>query len=296
MKSFDLALDAHYEAPERTIATFWKVTLEGSPAVVFGFTDHDKPRVIDGVLYEAMSGFTASQIITNAQLSVDNMEVDGLFDSSGITEADIEAGVWDNSEIEIFEANYEDLTMGRNVLLTGWLGQIKRKGGLFVAELRSLTSPLQKTVGDMITPNCRYRLGDADCKVDLAPLTEHDVPVTSVTSRRVFVATSLASASPSYPVDWFSWGVLTFTTGLNATYSMDVKSYAADGTIELQLPFPYAVAVGDEFSIEPGCNKQLKTGPTAYLGDCKVKFDNVINFGGEPEVPLPSRSFRLPGG
>jgi uncharacterized phage protein (TIGR02218 family) len=292
MKTLSAGLLALYAAPERTIATYWKVTR--TDGQIFGFTDHDVPAVISGVTYEAFSGFTASQISTNALLSVDNMEVQGLFDSSGITDAELEAGVWDNAEIEVFEANYLDFTMGRNVLLTGWLGQVRRDDGLFVAELRSLTTKLQKTVGDMITPSCRYKLGDADCKVDLDALTENDVPVTSVASRRIFTG-GIEDPSPIYPTGWFSWGVVTFTTGLNAGFSMDVKSYTTGGVVELQLPFPYEVAIGDQFSISPGCNKLLKTGPDEYLGDCKVKFDNVVNFGGEPEVPLPSKTFRLPG-
>lgn len=292
MKTFTLAETTDYAAPERTIAKCWNVVR--TDGEVFGFTDHDQPIPIGGVIYEALSGFTASQLVTNAQLSVDNMELEGLFDSAGITDAELEAGIWDNAEIVIFEANYVTRTW-TNTLLTGWLGQVRRNKGLFVAELRSLTSTLQKTVGDMITPNCRYKLGDLNCKVDLDVLTEHDVPVTSVTSRRIFVASSLGSTSPNYATGWYSWGVVTFTTGLNAGFSMDIKSYTAGGTVELQLPFPYAISVADEFSISPGCNKQHKTGPSEYLGDCGEKFDNVINNGSEPEVPLPSKTFRLPG-
>lgn len=283
-----------YAAPERTIAKCWNVVR--TDGEMFGFTDHDQPITIGGVTYEALSGFTASQLVTNATLSVDNMELEGLFDSTGITDAELEAGVWDNAEIVIFEANYETRTW-TNILLTGWLGQFKRNGGLFVAELRSLTSPLQKTVGDMITPNCRYKLGDADCKVDLDAITEFDVPVTTVTTRRIFIAASLIGDTRQ-----FNWGVVTFTTGPNAGFSMDVKSFdPGTGTIELQLPFPYEVSgndnsPADEFSIAPGCNKKSKTAVGVYDGDCITFYDNMINFGGEPEVPLPSKSFRLPGG
>lgn len=292
MKVFTVQQAADYAAPERTIATFWRVTR--TDGTIFGFTNHDVAKQIDGVIYEAFSGFTASELATNSTLSVDNMEVEGLFDSSGITDADLEAGLWDNAAIHIFEANYVALAW-TNTLLTGWLGQVRHNRGLFVAELRSLMSKVQKSVGDVITPTCRYKLGDLNCKVDLDAITEHDVPVSAVTSRLVIVSAVLASISPAYAADHFSWGVITFTTGANAGFSMDVKQYAADGTITLQLPFPYTVAVNDEFSISPGCNKLLKTGPGEYLGDCKVKFDNVVNFGGEPEVPLAARSFRIPG-
>lgn len=288
MKTFTIQQAADYAAPERTVATFWQVTR--TDGTVFGFTNHDVSKRISGTTYEAASGFNASEVATNATLSVDNMELQGLFDSAGITDADMEAGLWDNAEIIVFEANYVSLAW-TNTLLTGWLGQVRRNRGLFVAELRSLTSKLQKNVGDMITPNCRYKLGDDDCGIDLAAITEDDVPVTSVTSRRVFVATSLIGDPRQ-----FNWGTLTFTTGLNAGFSMDVKTFTSGtGAIELQLALPYVIAAADEFSISPGCNKILKTAEGVYDGDCKVIYDNVARFGGEPEVPLPSKSVRLPG-
>ena len=291
VKTFTVQQAADYAARERTVATFWQVTrVDGE---VFGFTNHDISKLIGGVQYEASAGFNASELATNATLSVDNMEVTGLFDSAGITDAELEAGVWDNAEIIIFEANYVSLAW-TNTLLTGWLGQVRRNRGLFVAELRSLTTKVQKSVGALLTPNCRYKLGDLNCQVDLDALTQFDVPVTAITSRRVFTAASLDSMSPPIPSGFFNWGVLTFTTGLNAGFRMDVKSYAA-GVIELQLAFPYAVAVADEFSISPGCNKQFKTAPGVYDGDCFTKYDNAINFGGEPEVPLAAKSARVPG-
>jgi hypothetical protein len=54
------------------------------------------------------------------------------------------------------------------------------------------------------------------------------------------------------------------------------------------MAFPYAISIGDEFEIVPGCNKLFKTAPGEYLGDCIIKFDNGINFPGHPEVPMLS--------
>jgi uncharacterized phage protein (TIGR02218 family) len=54
----------------------------------------------------------------------------------------------------------------------------------------------------------------------------------------------------------------------------------------MQLPMPYALTVGDAYSLQPGCDKLLAT--------CKVKFNNVLNFRGEPHVPGTDRLFRGP--
>jgi hypothetical protein len=75
---------------------------------------------------------------------------------------------------------------------------------------------------------------------------------------------------------YFEHGVITFTSGLNAGISREVKSYAP-GTIVLQLPFPYQSAIGDGYTMTAGCDKANTT--------CKVKFSNLLNFRGEPHLP-----------
>ena len=47
--------------------------------------------------------------------------------------------------------------------------------------------------------------------------------------------------------------------------------------VTLVLAMPAAVQVGDTFSIVAGCRKRLE--------DCRDKFDNVLNFRGEPHRP-----------
>lgn len=295
MKTLSAALLAHYAQSTTTICTIWKITrLDGE---VFGFTDLDRDVSFDGMTYSARSGYTPSQLESKVDLSVDNMELIGLLDSAGITANDVEAGLWNGAAYEISEINYLDESMGRNLLSTGWIGQIRRgKQGLQVAELRGLASKLQMNVGRIVLPTCDAQLGDARCGVDLGPFTLVGIPVTTVESRLVIVATDLTTASsPPFAAGWFNWGVITFTTGANAGLAQDIKEYEADGTLTLQMAFPYTVAVGDEFTIRPGCNKLLKTGEDEYLGDCKVKFDNVVNFQGFAEVPLPSESVAFPG-
>jgi hypothetical protein len=57
-----------------------------------------------------------------------------------------------------------------------------------------------------------------------------------------------------------------------------IKSF--DGTVmSLIAPFPFTVAVGDAFTAYPGCDKTVNT--------CTVKFSNLVNFGGEDNIPKP---------
>ena len=96
----------------------------------------------------------------------------------------------------------------------------------------------------------------------------------STATKRVFIA----SAMTTQPADFFTGGLLTFTSGLNAGRGMEVKSFNnSTGQFELVLPLAFVLAVSDTFSAEAGCFKRM-------VEDCKDRFENSHNFQGEPYV------------
>jgi uncharacterized phage protein (TIGR02218 family) len=268
VKSLDSDLLAHYASGTTTLARLWKLTRRDGE--VFGFTDHDESITYDSVTYEPSSVFDASAIDTRGELGVDNLEAQGLLDSAGITAEDVETGLWDGAAVEIVEVNYKDLTMGHNPLRVGSMGEVQRQGHLrYTAELRGLMHKLQNNIGRIIKPGCDAVLGDARCGIDLEALRVSG-EVTTATSPRLFTTDLGGSLT-------YSFGVLTWTTGLNDGRSMEVKAHTATGVLETQLAMPYAVQVGDEFTITPGCDKTKAT--------CIATFDNVVNFRGFSFVP-----------
>lgn len=70
---------------------------------------------------------------------------------------------------------------------------------------------------------------------------------------------------------------ITFESGANEGFVREIKTYAADGTITLQLPLPYDVEFGDEYEMTARCGK-------SFLVDCKATFDNGNNHQGFPHV------------
>lgn len=277
MKTLSAALSAHYASGATTLATLWMVTRRD--AQVFGFTDHDQAINFDGQTYEPSSAYDASAIATSAELNVDNLEITGLLDSAGIAADDLEAGVWDGATIKVCEVNWADLTMGANILRVGELGEVQRKGPIFVAEMRGLLASLLNNIGRIVTDTCDADLGDARCGVDLGALTVAGT-VTDVASQQAFTASALAHVA-----DYFTYGRVAFTSGDNDGLAMEVKQHQTGGVFTLQLQMPHEIAPGDTFSVSPGCNKLLRTAPGVYDGDCKAKFNNVPNFRGWPEVP-----------
>ena len=273
MKTTSAELAAHIAAEVTTLATCWRVTR--SDGTEFFFTDHDRDLVFDGHTYKASTGYSRTAIANDASMAVDNLDVDGVFDSEAITEADIRAGLFDHAEVRVFLVNWADLSMGAMKMRRGWFGEVMMsEQGMFRTELRGMTQALQQRIGEVYSPECRADLGDDRCKVDLAAVTRAGT-VTSAIDRAVFFAMLDGAATAD---GWFNGGALTWATGANAGRSIEVKSWtAATGRLELFLPMGYAIAAGDTFSVYPGCDKRLET--------CLGRFGNVVNFRGEPYVP-----------
>jgi uncharacterized phage protein (TIGR02218 family) len=83
--------------------------------------------------------------------------------------------------------------------------------------------------------------------------------------------------------DWFTLGMITFTSGLNIGLSRTVKDhFNTDGRIVLSVQFPFNPSAGDTFTIYAGCDKSQPT--------CTTKFSNLSNFRGFPFMPVPEES------
>lgn len=268
MKPISSNLTTHIAGETTTLATCWKLTLRNS--TVLGFTSHSHDISFEGVDYLAATGFTPTAVATSADLAVDNVDVEGMLDSTSITEADLLAGLYDFAEIEIFKVNYTDITQGKLPLRTGWLGEVSLSRNQFVAEVRGLTQSLSQHLGDLYAPACRAKLGDSKCNVNMAGFTFIG-SVTTKTSNQVFTSDDLTQ-----DISYFDGGKITFTSGENNGLSMEVKEYTP-GSVMLVFPMPYVVELSDGFSIEAGCDKRFET--------CVERFNNAVNFRGEPHVP-----------
>lgn len=269
MKTVSANLKAHLQGETLTICTLCKITRTDSQ--VFGFTDNTRDVVYGGVTYYSSTGYSASNIKSTATLGVDNLDISALFTDTTITEADVLARVWDFAQVEILLINYLSLGDGDMILRKGWLGDVRIGKGTFVAEFRGMTQPLQQTIGRIYTPGCDAKLGDARCGVTLASYTVTG-SVTAATSAQIFTDTTRLEAD-----GYFDGGLITWTSGNNNTYRMEIKTSTSAGVITLQEAMPFATVIGNTYSMSSGCNKLLST--------CKTKFNNVVNFRGFPHIP-----------
>lgn len=169
MKAISTALSVHYRQDITALSNLWKVTRRDGK--VFGFTDCSHDLHYLGVLYQASSGSSPSNIKHSDALNVDNLEIRSVFDAVSITEEDLRAGLWDFAAVEIMQINYADPTMGHRWLHRGSLGKVHSGRGFFTAEMRGMTQPLQQQRGRIFSPSCDANLGDARCTVNLSSMT-----------------------------------------------------------------------------------------------------------------------------
>jgi uncharacterized phage protein (TIGR02218 family) len=273
MKTLPAPLQAHLDTGATTLAWCWRITRADGTRQ--GFTDHDRDLAFDSTTFEAATGFTATEIKDGVGLSVDNLEVEGALSSASLNEDDLAAGLYDAAAIEIWRVNWAD-TAQRVLMRSGALGEVRRSGPAFAAEVRGLAHLLQQPSGRLFQFACDADLGDARCTVDL---DDPDFRGTGTVAAAADARHLTASGLDAFAADWFTRGLLTFTSGANAGLAQEVKRHApgSPAPIELWQPFAHAIAAGDTFTITAGCDKRFDT--------CKARFANGVNFRGFPHIP-----------
>lgn len=274
MKTLSPALRAHIESGATTLCWCWRLTRHDG--TVLGFTDHDRDLTFDGTTFEAAAGFTASEIKDAVGLSVDNLEVTSALSSERLSEADLAAGAYDDARVEILRVNWQD-TAQRVLMRSGSLGEVRRAGGSFAAEVRGLAHYLQQPQGRIFQYTCDADLGDARCGIVLGSpeFTAAATIVAAADLRRI-----TASGLGAYAADWFSRGLVTFTSGAATGQRCEVKRHAVAGgvvSIELWQPARAPLVAGQTFTITAGCDKHLAT--------CRDRYANAVNYRGFPHMP-----------
>lgn len=274
MKELGQALAAHLQSGATTLCWCWRLTRADGARL--GFTDHDRDLAFDGTAFEAAAGFTASEIRDALGLSVDNLEVTSALSSERLSEADLAAGFYDDARVEIWRVNWQ-APDERVLMRTGSLGEVRRAGGSFTAEVRGLAHYLQQPKGRLFQYTCDADLGDRRCRVDTSLAAYGgEGAVVSVLSPRRFTVSGL----DAFDADWFTRGLLTFSSGPAAGQKIEIKSHTKSAetvTIELWAPARVPLITGQSFIVTAGCDKHIET--------CRAKFSNVVNFRGFPHMP-----------
>jgi uncharacterized phage protein (TIGR02218 family) len=275
VKTLDSSLATHLASGTTTLCRCWK--LERRDGTIQGFTDHDRDLAFDGVTYKAASGLSASRVQSSLGLTVDDLSVIGALSDDSLTEADLAKGAYDEAKITLSLVNWQDVSL-RTILKTGYVGEVTRSDQAFTAEVRGLATKLNESRGRVYRYGCDADLGDARCGVDLTSSAYKGTgeAATIIDPARIFAASGLGA----FAAEQFTRGRLLWAGGGNSGIAVEVKRHTIAGgvhTLELWLPMPQAIAVGDGFEVTAGCDKQFST--------CKAKFANQDRFRGFPYMP-----------
>ena len=274
MKKLSPALQAHLDSGATTLAWCWRLARRDGTRL--GFTDHDRNITFDGTVFEASAGMTTSEIHDSVGLAVDNLTVESALSSAHLSDHDLAVGKYDDAKVEIWRVNWSAPDQ-RVLMRAGSLGEVRRAGLAFSAEIRGLSHYLQQPQGRLYQFTCDATLGDKRCGVDLTqPIYRAACTVASANSNRRFTVTNLTA----YASDWFARGLCRVVSGINAGSAIEIKRHTlADSiaTVELWQPLAEFPIVGDEIELTAGCEKTFAT--------CRDRFVNAINFRGFPHMP-----------
>jgi uncharacterized phage protein (TIGR02218 family) len=264
-------------------------------------TQHDEDiEITTGTfagVYAATAAVGASDIKSNSDMSVDNLEIQGVLSDglafTGFSVADIEAGLFRNAPFETFICQWDNPSLWQKRIKRGYLGEIERTAeNSFKCEWRGLTQPLQQTIGRTYGERCDVvRFADSRCKLNRDEYTA-GFTITAVTSRKRFNGTfSLGSPGAITPATGlFDLGEVTFVSGANNGYLMQVKRDSVNGVvgqIETWEEFPFDIQNGDVAMITAGCDRRWES--------C-VAYGNTKNFRGHGRwCPGIQKIIRAPG-
>lgn len=274
MRSVPSALQAKLDAGVTTLAHCWKIVRRDG--AVLGFTDHDNDLVFGGVTYRAGTGFTGSEATSRFDLSAGGSEIAGAFEDAALNERDLAGGRYDAAAIETWLVDWNDNSL-RLLTARGTLGEVKREGCAFTAELRGLADVLAQDSGRLYTGKCGADLGDQRCKFNLGTAGFHGAG-----SVIALAGTSIAFVSglDAFAEGLFAGGRVSWTSGGNTGLAMEIKDHRlTDHGVRLSLwqAMPEPIAEGDGFTVTAGCDKQFAT--------CRDVFGNATNFRGFPHIP-----------
>ena len=265
--------EAHLAQAVTTLCRAWAIVRKDGKT--FGFTDHDGALNFEGITFKADTGLSAVALAQSTGLSVDNTEAIGALNDASVREDEIEAGRFDDADVRSWLVNWANPDE-RVLQFRGTIGEIRRAGGAFQAELRGLTEALNRPQGRVFQKPCTAVLGDANCGFDVnAPGFSTEVALASVVDKRVFEWPELES----FEADWFSRGRLEVLDGAAAGLWGLIKfdEIAQTRRIVLWEPLRGDVQVGDRVKLIAGCDRRFAT--------CQAKFNNLLNFQGFPDIP-----------
>jgi uncharacterized phage protein (TIGR02218 family) len=202
-----------------------------------------------------------------ADLSEESAGVEGALSHDAIREEDLVNGLFDHAAIEIGVVDWE--TLEARVLYSGTLGRLENGNQGFLGELRSAKSILERDLVPRTSPTCRATFCGRGCGLSSTRFTQRST-LTNVNFESNQV--QFAGIDPQDHVD----GQVRFLDGPQTGVVFSIVG-TIDDWLVLDRPLSASLASGTVAELREGCDHTLVT--------CASRFDNAVNFRGEPFLP-----------
>ena len=238
-------------------------------------TSHDRELRIDDVHCSTAPGLMPNAVQDGAP-DQPLAELVCSLDSAALSPPDLEGGRWDGARATLLVADWESGATSTE-LCQGEIGEVTMDGDQFTVDFQGAGRHLSRPVCPVTSPECRAAFGDKACRIDLSGRS----------IRAEVVSANGASITFDQELDErFVLGALRWLRGTNSALRTQVVQ--VDGsTAQLRQSPAFAVREGDVAILGEGCDKRLQT--------CRERFNNVINFRGEPHLPGADFLTRYPG-
>jgi uncharacterized phage protein (TIGR02218 family) len=177
-----------------------------------------------------------------------------------------------------------DTSLGAIVWFYGRVAECDVGRSSIAIKVKSLMNQLaiQQMPRRLYQASCGHVFGGAMCGYDRVngksaagvATGAGSVTVTAAagTNRAIITCTAAVSA-------YYAEGTVTGAAGANAGYNRTIANLGSGSQIALFKPFLYPIAVGDTFTLLPGCDHTTAT--------CNGVFQNLARYGGFPYIPPP---------
>jgi len=261
--------------PLTSMAFCWR--LERRDGAGVALTSHDRALVRDGISYLPAPGIMPAAIVRRRGLEASSGEIDGAIGDDALTEEDLELGRWDGAKLALIAVDWSGAAPGELLLLGGEIGPVAVADDGFTAELVGPNAGLDEAACPDTSPECRARLGDRQCRVDLSArrmITE----ATGIEGNRL-------SSQPPATGDYAA-GELKVVSGPMTGFRSRILA-VEEGEMVLRDPPRGDIPSGSRLWLSQGCDKRFTT--------CVERFANAVNFRGEPHLPGNDLLTRYPG-
>ena len=270
-----MTVAAILDKPLCALAFCWR--LERRDGVMIGLTSHDRMLHVGGVDYLASPGMMPSAIRQTGTLDPAVMDVEGALSADSLSPVDLAQGRWDGAAVALYLTEWTEPGVLWLEMASGTLGPVRQAKGGFSAALNGRKAALGRAIVPATSPTCRAVLGDADCRVDMAP-RRLVARVAAMDGEQVLIA-GIDGAL-------FAGGRLRWLGGPRCGLWEGIAEGEA-GAVGLDEAPGESIAAGTLLLLEQGCDKRMAT--------CSARFANAENFRGEPYLPGNDLLTRYPG-